>query len=72
MIIIIVLISIILGLILGFNMARKAFLVFVSCYFISTGRTARASDDMARVILNGKYVKEFNQIRMNSLRKIIK
>lgn len=59
------LVGLIIGLVLGFVLHKKIAFLCVSCYFISTGRTVRASDDFSRVVLNGKYVEEFNKVRIN-------
>lgn len=50
--------GVIIGLIIGAYTIRIVSRVFVACYFMSTGRSQRASYDIARVILNGAYIKE--------------
>jgi hypothetical protein len=55
------LLSIISGIIIGFKLCHVISLFALSCYFASTGRTSRASKDLARVTLSGKYIKKFGK-----------
>lgn len=54
-------IAIIVSLIVGILLARYIDKVCLASYFIiKEARTKKASIDIARVILNGKYLKMFN------------
>jgi len=57
--------GIIIGLIIGFFITRDICKFCIASYLVTTGRTKRASIDIARVILNGKYVK-FNKQKMKN------
>jgi hypothetical protein len=70
MIFIAVAISLTVGIILGYKCSKYISQICVTCYFISTGRTVRASESNAKEILNGKYYKDFNNIRIKRNKEI--